>query len=166
MTNTMLGSITFRALGIHARRILDFLLHEHASHAGRENGNLAATYKQLEVWGVTAADVRKGFAELYACGVVELTKQGARVAGGGEASRYALTWLPTLAFTPLRRAPSHAWREVLKTLGEHNIGSVADARRWLRNETEATARGQRRKRKLTPHLQVVPPSNCEARATK
>jgi hypothetical protein len=162
MTNTMLGSITFRALGIHARRILDFLLHEHTSHRGRENGNLAAPYEHLETWGVTSADVRKGFAELRVCGFVELTKQGSRVAGGGEPSRYALTWLPTLAGTPSRQPPTHAWRAVLESLAKQKIGNVIEARQWLRNEVAAFSRGRKEKRKLTPHLQVVSPIKCEA----
>lgn len=42
MTRTMLASITFRALGISARRILDALLCEHMGHGGAENGNLEA----------------------------------------------------------------------------------------------------------------------------
>jgi hypothetical protein len=48
MTSTMISSLTFRALGIHARRILDFLQVEHAAHGCKENGNLGATYRQLE----------------------------------------------------------------------------------------------------------------------
>lgn len=148
MTNTMYGSITFRALGIHARRILDFLLHEHASHAGRENGNLAATYEQLEQWGVTAADVRKGLAELYATGFVQLTKQGLRQAGGGEPSRYALTWLPMFAATTAEMPPSHYWQEVLGRLHRQKIGSVREARRWLKSETAGEARGKRKKNSI------------------
>lgn len=85
------AAVLFRFL-IPGRRARFF---EHASHAGRENGNFAATYQQLKTWGVTAADVRKGLAELYATSFVQQTRQGLRQAGGGEPSRYALTWLPT-----------------------------------------------------------------------
>jgi len=164
-TNVMLGSITFRALGIHARRILDFLLYEHASHAGRQNGNLGATYKQLGTWGVTAADVRKGLAELYVTGFVRLTHQGVRQAGGGDQSRYALTWLPTLAGSAGAQQPTHDWVDVLKSLGGRGVGSVAAARVWLREEVAGTKRGStaRGKQKPTPHLQVVSPITCEAR---
>ena len=166
MTSTMFGSITFRALGIHARRILDFLLAEHASHGGKENGNLAATYRQLEAWGVTAADVRKGLAELYATGFVQLTHQGPRQASGGDPSRYALTWLPTFAGSSQEAKPSHDWAVVIRAIGKDRVGSVAAARRWLKAEVEGVGRGSdaRRKRVATPHLQVVQPLNCEARA--
>jgi hypothetical protein len=163
MTNTMLGSITFRALGIHARRILDLLMYEHASHAGRENGNLAAPYQQLERWGVTAADVRKGFAELFATGFVRLTKQGMRQAGGGEPSKYALTWLPTRAGATGEEPPSHDWRGVLDSLQAAGVGNISQARRWLRAEVAGSQRGQNAARRSTPQLPVVSPITREAR---
>ena len=165
VTATMFGSITFRALGIHARRILDFLLYEHAMHAGRENGNLVAPYKQLEAWGVTAADVRKGLEELYATGFVRLVRQGLRQAGGGEASRYALTWLPTHAGSPQEGRPTHDWVAVIQWLGGKGVGDVSAARRWLKGQTADAKRGKfaERNRRPTPHLKVVSPIKCEAR---
>lgn len=159
MTSTMLGSITFRALGINARRILDLLMHEHMAHGGQENGNLAATYRQLEAWGVTAADARKGLAELYATGFVRLTVQGLRQAGGGEPSRYALTWLPTGAASAQPQPPTHDWLAVIRHLNKAGVGNVAAARRWLKSEVKQFAR---RKRAPTPHLQVVSPLKREA----
>ncbi len=135
----MLGSITFRALGISARRILDRLLYEHMSHGGAENGNLGATYAQIEIWGVTAADVRKGLAELYVTGFVRQTAQGCFTIGGKVLSRYALTWLPTgrgKAAVP----PTHDWLTVIEALHDQKIGSIAAARAWLRAEVADHAR--------------------------
>ena len=162
----MLCTITYRSLGIHAVRILDFLMAEHAGNAGRENGNLAAPYLQLEAWGVTAADVRKGFEELFATGFVRLTRRGLRQNGGGEPSRYALTWLPAHAGSAREEVPTHDWQAVIKRLGTKGIGNVAAARQWLRDETRANQRTAKRalpKQKPTPHLQVVSPLICEAR---
>jgi hypothetical protein len=162
ITTTMLGSITFRGLGIGARRNLDFLLMQHAAKGGRENGNLTATYKQLAVWGSTAADVRRGFEELYATGFVCMTFQGHRQAGGGEPSRYALTWLPTLGFGPTQvktegaGPPTHEWTEVISHLNKKGIGTVRGARTWLKGQTSGMKRGAR-KQQATPHLSVVPP---------
>jgi hypothetical protein len=161
MTRNMFASISYRALGIHARRILDFLLNEHTLHGGRDNGNLVAPYKQLGAWGVTAADVRKGLAELYATGFVEQTYCGERRGGISEASRYALTWLPTRAGTDLGMPPSHKWVKVLKAFENQQVGSVAAARRWLATEVAPVTEGTRRKR--ASHLQVVPPITCEVR---
>lgn len=149
----MLGSITFRALGISARRILDALLYEHMSHGGAENGSLGATYEQLERWGVTAADVRKGYAELYACGFVRQTAQGYFAIGGRMPSRYALTWLPS-GLGPRASPATHEWLTVIERLGKEGIGSVAAAKEWLRSEVSQHSRG---KSKVAPQLTVVPP---------
>ena len=158
MTRTMVGSITFRALGIHARRILDALLYEHMSNGGAENGNLGATYEQLERWGVTAADVRKGYAELYTTGFVRQTVQGLAAEGGGTPSRYALTWLPT-GSGQQAKAPTHEWLAVAQNLGRTGVGSVSAARKWLREEVSQHARGSR---KLASHVQVGSPLKREA----
>jgi hypothetical protein len=145
MTNVMLGSITFRALGIHARRNLDFLLYEHGSHGGRENGNLTAPYLQLETWGATPADIRKGFAELDVCGFVDVTVQGLRQSGGGAPSRYALTWLPTQFGKPFANPPTQRWQGVLEHLNSIGVGSVVDAKKWVRDEIKGrfSGRGKR-----------------------
>lgn len=151
----MLGSITFRSLSISARRILDRLLYEHASHGGRENGNLACTYRQLDNWGVTTDDARRGFEELIAAGYVERTFQGPRVAAGGEPSRYALTWLPTLAGTPDEHAPTHRWLQVIERLSRDGHGNVKGARRWLKEQVAGTGRSTGNKQHPTPHLRIA-----------
>jgi hypothetical protein len=132
----------------------------------RENGNLAAPYLQLEAWGVTTADIPKALAELYATGFVELTKHGMRQAGGGEPSRYALTWLPTFAGKADGRPPTNAWEKVIKRLGAEGVGTVAQARAWLKAEVAGARRGQSRKRPSTPQLQVASPLSCQVRAVK
>lgn len=173
MTTTMFGSITFRALGIHARRILDFLLYEHAQHGGRENGNLAAPYRQLEAWGVTAADVRKGMAELIHTGFVARTKEGRRLDGVGVPARYALTWLPTNAGSSNEEKPTHEWSSVIDRLAKQRVGNVAAARAWLRAQigaggVEDLGRGAQKrakqKRSATPQVIGVLPLKCEAAA--
>ena len=158
----MLSSITFRALSIHGRRNLDFLMAEHSAHAGRENGNLAAPYKQLAVWGATAADVRTGFDEVCATGLVRLTKQGLRQGGGGEPSLYALTWMPTRAAGGVMAPPTHDWIKVLNDLGKLGIRDVRQTRAWLKLQRGASSRAVRR---LTPRLHVGSPIIHEARNT-
>ena len=127
LTSTMLGSISFGALGVSALRILAFLLHEHACHGGAENGNLTATYIQLKQWGLTPADIRKGFAELRIIGFVDLTHQGLRVADGRDPSRYALTWYSTRgAFGEGVTPPSNRWQKVIKAFPRHRVGNVVE----------------------------------------
>lgn len=157
VTSAMLGARTFRALGINARRILDFLMVEHASHAGRENGNLAAPYQQLAAWGVTLEDARKGLEELYATGFVELIHRGQRQAGGGEPSRYALTWLPTMVGSDSEAPPSQRWLSVIRDLDRSGVSNIPATKRWLRAQTSDFARRPRdQKQTATPHLSVTP----------
>lgn len=164
MTSAMLGSPTFRALGISARRVLDFLIYEHVSHGGRENGNLGASYRQLGDWGVTPDDIRKGLEELYAAGFVRLTRQGMRQGGKAEPSRYALTWLPCRVGTPEETGPTHEWRAVLDRLYREGRMNVTGARAFLKEALRASGCNQavRRKQATTPHLRVVPPLTCGA----
>jgi len=142
MTRQMLGSITYQSLGISARRILDALLHEHMCHGGAENGNLGATYEQLERWGVTAADIRKGLAELEATAFVVRTAQGYFSLGGSVPSRYRLTWIPTGKGASFKPA-TNDWADVIDDLARTGIGNVTAARKWLRTEVAEHARGNR-----------------------
>ena len=141
MTCEMLATPLLAALSITARRILDALIVENLAHAGFENGNLAATYLQLEQRGVTAADIRKGLDELIACGFIVCTFQGPRVACGGDPSRYALTWLPTHKAQPNAREPQDNWRAVMIKLNQARITDTRAVKRWLRKQVGR--RGQR-----------------------
>jgi hypothetical protein len=144
MTRVMLGSITYQALGVSARRVLDFLLHEHMSHGGQENGRLAAPYRQLVRWGVTRADIAQGLEELIVAGFVRKTQHGMRTEGGPP-SRFALTWLPTDGWDPVKRpgqgAPAtHDWLAVIGRLDKRHVGNVRAARKWLKEETRKQRR--------------------------
>ena len=160
MTKAMLGSITFRALSISARRVLDAAIYEHMSNGGAENGNLGVTYDQLEAWGVTTADVRKALAELFATGFLRRTSEGMFTMGGRTQARYALTWLPTGVW-PGGGPATHEWIDVIDRLGKAGVGSVAEAKQWLRSEVADYSRSHsaRKKQRLAPHLKVVRTSN-------
>jgi len=162
-TNVLLGSITYRALGIGARQTLDFLRYEHACHAGRENGNLAAPYRQLEQWGVTPSDIPRALAELSATGFALRTYRGMRQAGGGEPSRYALTWYPTMAASADEVPPTHEWIGVIEYLNKQGIGTVRQVRAWLRAEVVDAQRGHTKNRRATPQLRATSPLICEAK---
>ena len=136
----MLATITFRALGISARRILDAALYDHMNNGGAENGNLAMTYLQLDKWGVTQADIRKGLAELYATGFLRQTTQGKFTLAGKIPSRYALTWLPTGVW-PSGEPPTHDWAKIIERLSKQGVGSVAAAKLWLKGEVAEHMRG-------------------------
>lgn len=144
ITREMVHSPTWAALSISARRIIDGLMIEHMSHGGRENGNLAVTYLQLEALGVTKADIRKGLVELQACGFIRMTHQGLRVAGGGEPSRFALTWLPTHTGSPIAALATNDWLEVRVRLTRKGLVTVRGVRRWLRDEVRRDVPARRK----------------------
>jgi len=176
----MTRSQTFQSLGITARRILDFLIIENTGHGGLENGNLCAPYEQLGEWGCTEDDVRKGLEELYLTGFVEQRVVGYRIAGGGDPSRYALTWMPAVAASAndvhdltvaARRSrlvpPSHPWLKVVDRLQKSGIVGTRATRAWLREETKHLSRAARAKQRaeeklageenqnVTPHMRAA-----------
>jgi hypothetical protein len=78
--------------------VLDFLLIEHMNHAGKENGNLKATYEQLEQFGVRKNSIGDALAELYDVGLVDTVKGPRQVA-----TRYELTFFSARAAEPTNR---------------------------------------------------------------
>lgn len=137
---SMRATLTFRALGIHARRVLDFLEEEHMAHGGRENGELGASYGQLAAWGVSRDDIRKGIEELIAGGFVRRTSHGLRQAGGGDPSRFALTWLPTGRGLQAQPA-TNDWELIARQLGVQRVTTVQAARAWLTRQVRPSSRG-------------------------
>jgi len=161
MTNTMYSAVTFRALGINARRVLDFLLIEHGSHGGQENGRLAAPSRQLVRFGVTPDDAPRAFAELIATGFVDRTFQAPRVGASGEHSRYELTWLPTKGADGRAIPPSHRWLAVTKQLAADTSlrGGVSDVRRWLKAQPGCSGRPWAQKQTPAPQLRCSNPED-------
>jgi hypothetical protein len=101
LTRELLASDTWRALGINARRFVDFLMLENMAHGGKENGRLKAPYEQLETFGVGARYLADAIREAEDLGLVDCRRGGMRVA-----TIYALTWLPLYDGTPA----THRWR--------------------------------------------------------
>ena len=95
-------SDAWRSAGINVRRFVDFLMHEHHSHGGNENGLLKAPYEQLAVFGVGARYIADAIRAAEDLGLVDCFRGGLRVV-----TLYALTWLPLHDGTPA----SDRWRE-------------------------------------------------------
>src|SRR5262249_11706505 len=88
----MIVSDAWGALSLPARRILDRLEIEHASHGGVENGNLPCTYDDFSRAGVRRQSVARAIRELEALGFVKVTQRGRKAAGEFYLpSRYRLT---------------------------------------------------------------------------
>src|SRR5205814_222765 len=80
----------------YVQSLLNFLIHEHLHHGGKENGNLVAPYKQLRRYCEDGGGIRAG----ATLSTIDIARRLGliRVMAGGHRrgpSRYALTWLPT-----------------------------------------------------------------------
>jgi hypothetical protein len=102
MPRDLLRGDAWRSLGINERRVIDFLLIEHMSKGGRENGKLKAPYRQLVHFGVSARRTAKAIAGAEARGLIVCRRGGMRVA-----TVYTIAWLPL----PDGSMPAQAWRE-------------------------------------------------------
>ncbi len=91
LTRELLGSPAWRALSVNARKLMDFLLIEDMNHAGTENGNLCATYDQLEAYGLTRSEIRPAIEEAECLGLIRW-QRGGRWAGTNRPSRFRLTF--------------------------------------------------------------------------
>jgi hypothetical protein len=100
-------SPAWRALGINSRRLLDFLMVEHGNHAGRHNGRLCATHKQLRDFGLTADSIRKAIDECVELGLLE-HERGGRWGGTNRPSRFRLTFYADAEGSP----PTNGWKRV------------------------------------------------------
>lgn len=89
VTRAVLQSAGWRDLGINARRLIDFLLLEHMSKGGKQNGYLLAPREQLEAFGIGHRHITAAIEEAKEAGLVNV-KRGV----GRRPSTYALTWLP------------------------------------------------------------------------
>jgi hypothetical protein len=106
-TPELLRSAAWRGRSIHAVRVLEYFELEHLAHAGKENGFLRATHRQLAAHGVSMRFIKPAIAENVARGLLKITHQGGyRGAGRLDPSRYQLTYLPW-KFVPIAGAPEY-----------------------------------------------------------
>jgi len=97
----MFLSAARKALGINARRLLEYLEVEHMNHAGTENGNLIATHKQLREWGIPKSQIAKAIDQAEDLGFIEVQRGGRNYP-----SRYRLTYFADRLY----RSPTNNWR--------------------------------------------------------
>jgi hypothetical protein len=108
----MLRSPAMRVLSLTARRILDRIEIEHASHGGKDNGKLPVTFADLKKFGIpNTQDIARGIREVCALGLVELTRVG--YGGNGEFRRPNLFRLTYLSANGKR--PTDEWRKFRTT---------------------------------------------------
>ncbi len=92
LTRELLASPAVRALSLTGRRLLDFLLIEDMNHAGTENGNLIATYRQLTAFGLNGNLISGAIAELKFLGLVRVLHGGMTRGNVKRENLYRLTF--------------------------------------------------------------------------
>jgi hypothetical protein len=140
MPRNLLESDAWRALGINARRFIDFLMIEHMRQAGKRNGFLLAPHRQLYAFGVGAHFVTAAIEEAERAGLVDC-KRGT----GRRPSYYALTWIPLADGSP----PSNRW-SVVPAVSTNKACSSAGTR------PVANAEQQAQRPNLLPAKQQAP----------
>jgi hypothetical protein len=88
------------------RKLIDFLVIEQMNHAGEENGNLKATYDQLEAYGIRRSKIRDAIEEAEAVGLLRC-ERGGRYAGSNQPSTYRLTFYGTRD----GNSPTNDWKK-------------------------------------------------------
>ncbi|MYZ47330.1 hypothetical protein [Propylenella binzhouense] len=107
-TIEMIDSPAFRVLSLSARRVLDRLEIELASHGGMDNGRLPVTFDQFERYGIHRHAIAPAIREAEALGFVEVTEHGR--AGNAEhraPNKFRLTYRHTEAANP-----TDEWRSI------------------------------------------------------
>jgi hypothetical protein len=104
----MISSPAFCVLSLSARRVLDRLEIELASHGGADNGNLPVTFADFERFGIDYDAIAPAIREVVALGFVEITKRGR--AGNAE---YRTPNIFRLTYRHTDHAnPTDEWRKI------------------------------------------------------
>ena len=133
LTTELLASPAWRLRSINAAQLIDFLLIEHRNHAGRENGNLMATYDQLEEYGLTRSEIKAAILEACFLGLVKVTYEGGRYAGNNQPSTYGLTF--------------YAGRDGSPATNEWKGKTVEAIKEWKRDQAVYKKRWKERRKK-------------------
>jgi hypothetical protein len=149
----LLTSRAWQALGINARRFIDFIMIEHMRHGGRENGLLLAPRRQLEEFGIGQHFVSGAIEEAESLGFVDC-KRGV----GRRPSSYALSWLPLADDTP----PSNRFLQCNAAAEAISTARKAAKQRKLR-ETAPVVTAKQQPVQMTA---VCAENDCQTAVTK
>lgn len=145
LTKDLLESPAWRGMSVNTRKLIDFLLIEHASHAGWNNGRLRATYDQLEGHGLTRRNIRYAIAEAEALGLARQVGSSARRVP----NVYRLTFYSTIFEDRMSGDwATNDWRSIT----DEDVRSLREDQRAER-EANAKRRGRRSNQNQNPSEQ-------------
>ncbi len=140
LTRELLTSPAWRSRSINCVRLIDCLLADDMSNAGTENGNLKATYDQLEAWGATRSAIRSAVEEAEFLGLVQYDR-GGRYAGSNQPSTYRLTFYADRYGSP----PTNEWKpkteeQIAKWKREQTLCKQARRQKQIGSATSRTTK--------------------------
>jgi hypothetical protein len=128
ISRDLIESPAWRARTIHCARLIEFLMHEHMSHGGMENGQLVAPYAQLVAWGIGRRYIKDAIREAEGLRLVVAQHGGRRAHTKAAMTRFRLTFYHTResasGLHPYWVAPGDEWRTVTAEIARR----VLDAR--------------------------------------
>jgi hypothetical protein len=139
----LLSSPAWRRRSIYLARLIDLLEADYLAHAGRENGFLRATVRQMMVAGIPARRIAPTVAEGEALGLLTVTHLGSYAGGAKSNPRlFKLNYLPfkvmpTTGSAPAYYLPTDEWRLVEKQDSMTSTGRAINA---TRGEHSATSK--------------------------
>jgi hypothetical protein len=131
----MISSPAFCVLSLSARRVLDRLEIELASHGGTNNGKLPVTFADFRRYGIDYDAISPAIREVVALGFVEITRKGR--AGNAE-YRTANIFRLTFRHTDYGN-PTDEWRRITTS---DQAKAVASAARKSINKNYNSSRGK------------------------
>ena len=93
LRRSLLTSAAWTMMSVNCFRLMNFLMAEHLSKGGKENGNLRATYDQLVERGIPRRLVHRTIDEAEALGLIRAVRGGRR-GFTNHMTDYTITYLP------------------------------------------------------------------------
>jgi hypothetical protein len=143
LPSELINSPAWLAMSPQCRKFIDALMAEFCAHGGMENGDLKATYNQLEARGVRRKIVLKLVLEAEALGIAK-AERGQRSYGSRMApSTYRLTWYGT----PDGLMATHDWKAIKTTeeaeIRVHNALEALEQERTIKRANRERRAAQR-----------------------
>ena len=106
----LIQSPSWRKMSINCKRLIDFLMNEHLSKGGKENGSLKATYDQLVEFGISRRLIHRTISEAEDFGLIR-AERGGRKGCVNHISTFTVTFLRTIK-NGREVSPTHDWKLV------------------------------------------------------
>ena len=113
----LLDSWNWRTMSINCFRLINYLELCYLSSGGEENGNLIATYNQLEKYGIVRKYIKSAISEAQKRGLIKYKTSENVGKYGKHTFQFCLTYLPQVEQDRHRKIylmPSNEWKQIKK----------------------------------------------------